>query len=126
MLGHFPVKIDVGEDGLAAAGHGLLGKLEYQYLGQLLDFAVAESFQIGSKEEVDRIPTDGAGKVGLQGGGELDHVGQKHLGMLGWLGQGQGVGQIQAIFFNVFKALSRTIGAVHKAQVVQVDIAPHV
>ena len=107
MLGDLPVEVDIGEDGLPAPGHGLLGEFKDQHLGQLFDLPVRQPFQVGGKEEVDRIPADGPGKMALQGRGELDHVGQQHFRVLGRLGHGQGVGQVQAEFFDVFQRLAR-------------------
>ena len=83
MLRDLPVEVDVGEDRLAAAGHRLLGELEDQHLGELADLPVAQPDQVRREEEVDRVPADRAGEVALQGGGELDHVREQHLRVLG-------------------------------------------
>ncbi|EKD41095.1 MAG: hypothetical protein ACD_74C00038G0001, partial [uncultured bacterium] len=126
MLGHLPVDVDVGKDRLPAPGHGLLGELVDHHLGQLLDPVVIQLFQVRRVEKVDRIPADGPGKMALQGGGEFDHVGEEHLGMLGRLGHGQGVGQIEAEFLDVFQRLPGTIRPIDKTQVVQVQVAAQV
>ena len=79
-----------------------------------MHFPVAQALKIGSKEKVDRIPPDGPGKVTLQGGGKLDHVGQEYFGMLCWFGHREGIGQVEAEFLDVFQRLSRAIRAVDK------------
>ncbi len=126
MPGHLPVEVDVGEDGLPAPGHGLLGEFKDQHLGQLLDLPVRQAFQVGGEKEVDGIPADGPGEMALQGRGELDHVGQQHLGVFGRFGHGQGLGQVQTEFLDVLQGLAGTVGAVHKPQVMEMNIAAHV
>src|SRR5208337_2065752 len=55
MPRHLPVEVQVGEDGLSPPGHGLLGELEDEHLGQLLYLGITHPHEVGSEEEVDRI-----------------------------------------------------------------------
>src|SRR5271157_4981412 len=79
----FPVEIDVSENGLASARHRLLRKLKNQHLGQLAHVPLGQPSEIRREKEVHSVPPDGAGKMALQCGSELDHVGQQHLRMFG-------------------------------------------
>ncbi|OPZ92421.1 MAG: hypothetical protein BWY73_00817 [candidate division TA06 bacterium ADurb.Bin417] len=122
VVGDLPVNVDVAEDGLAAASHRLLAVLVDQHLGQLLDVPVRHPLQVRGEEVVDRVPADGAGEVALEGGRELHHVRQERLAVAGRLGDGEGVGQREAEFFDVLQRLAAAVRPVAHAQVVQVDI----
>ena len=87
---------------------------------------IVQFFQVGGIEEIDRVPADGPGEMALQGGGELDHVGQQHLGVLGRGRHRQGMRQVEAEFLDVLQGLAGTVWPVDEAQVVQVQIAAQV
>ncbi len=126
MLGNLPVEVEVAENRLAAPSHGQLGEFIDHHLGQLPQLPVIPPFQVGSEKEVDRIPADGPGKMALQRRREFQHVVQQHLGMFGRPGHGQGIGQAQAEFLDVFQRLAAAVGTVNESQVMEVQIAPHV
>jgi hypothetical protein len=121
-----PIQVEVGEDRLSAAGHGLLGELVDQYLRELLNPPVVATDQVGCEEQVERVPADGAGEVALQCGGELDHLLDQDLRVPCRFGYGYGVRQVQPELLHVLDGLTAAVRAVDHAQVVQVDVTLHV
>ena len=125
MLRHLPVEVQIGKDGLSASGHCLLGEFKDHHLGHLFKVAIRHPYKVGCEKEIDRIPTDGPGKMALEGCGELHHVGQQNLGMFGGLRHGDGIREAQPEALNVFKGLSAAVRPIDKTEVMEMDIPPH-
>ncbi len=126
MPGYFPVEVYVGKYRLAAPRYRLLGVLEDQHLGELVDFGVAHAFYIWGEEEVYSVPAYRPREMALEGGGELHHVREKDFGMFRGFCHRERVRHGKPELLHVLKRLPRAVRPVHEAQVVQVQVSPHV
>ena len=124
--GDLPAHADFREDGLPAARDGKLGELEDKHLGDLLDLPFCKALEVGGEEYVHRVPSDRAREVTLQHGAVSHHVRQEDLGVPGGLRGREGVGQRDSELLDELQGLARAVGPVDVAQVVQVDVPPHV
>ena len=126
VLGSLPVYVQVAEYGLSAPCYRLLRVFVYEYLRQLVHPSVVDSYQIGGQEHVDRIPSDRAGIVALEGRGEFDDLFDEDFRVFGGLRDGHRVGKVETELLHVFDGLPAAVGAVDHPQVVEMDQSRHV